>query len=252
MTKNIVIGVYRFLGFHICNHLLNQGNEVIGVEWDENTIEYRDEKAMLFSRNANFSLNTFQDKLHLGEECFICVSLYDYLDAESSLLLMKEVGKIVNRNSHPQSRILIFLPKEMNSELLKGINQWRKMLQINSTVQWIYVADLYGPWLANQSKMYFQQNMARAINIDDFCTGWEQLLELTQEEIYVVGEYQNDWREQLAQFFQKKVDDVPSQRDIEEPLATLTIQAHTSLYDGLQAMKEHEAKMKLFKEWNDI
>lgn len=251
MTKNIVIGAYRFLGFHICNHLLNQGHEVIGVEWDENTIEYRDEKAMLFSRNANFSLKTYQDKLHLDEECFIYISLYD-LHADESVQMMKEVGKIVSGSSHSQSRIFIFLPKKMTADLSREIDQWKKMPHINSNLQWIFVADLYGPWLSNQSNMDYQQNMARAINIDDFFAGWKQLIELTQEEIHVIGEYQTDWREQLAQFFQKQVDDIPTESDKLNPLATIIIQAQTRLFDGLQAMKEHETKMKLFQEWNDM
>ncbi|WP_042349512.1 hypothetical protein [Bacillus massiliigorillae] len=242
MTKNIVIGVYHFFGFHICNHLLNQGHEVIGVEWEECMAEYRDEKAMLFNRNANFTLKTLEDKLNLEQEHLICVNLYDHLETKDTNELWGKVVSILNQSSHPQSRILIFLPENMNSKM----NEWKQTLQTNSIIQWVYVGKLYGPWLAEQDYQELQ-SFSHAIYVDDFCKDWTRLLTLQKEEIHVVGEYQDGWREQLTKGINTEI---KNQEEISEP--TFMIQAYTSLRSGLQAMKDHEEKLKMLQEWNEL
>ena len=35
MQTSIVIGAFQFVGFHIAKYLLDQGEEVIGIDWED-------------------------------------------------------------------------------------------------------------------------------------------------------------------------------------------------------------------------
>ena len=73
---NVVYGVYRFLGFHICSYLLENGEEVAGYDW-EPADEQAEEKQLMIGRNANFSYCDEQWASESEAQLLIC--LFDYL-----------------------------------------------------------------------------------------------------------------------------------------------------------------------------
>ena len=55
MDKAIIVGVYEFIGFHLCEALLQEGIEVYGVNLPIDTSDHVvDEKRLLIGRNSNF------------------------------------------------------------------------------------------------------------------------------------------------------------------------------------------------------
>jgi UDP-glucose 4-epimerase len=58
LEKAIVMGVFNFIGNHLCSKLLNNGIKIYGIDVKSEQIEpdVKDEKLMSIGRNANFKL----------------------------------------------------------------------------------------------------------------------------------------------------------------------------------------------------
>ena len=55
MDKAIIVGVYEFIGFHLCEALLQEGIEVYGVDLPIDTSDHVvNEKRILIGINSNF------------------------------------------------------------------------------------------------------------------------------------------------------------------------------------------------------
>ncbi|MGM9923977.1 MAG: hypothetical protein ACI35R_07015 [Bacillus sp. (in: firmicutes)] len=251
MAKNIVVGVYRFLGYHLCCHLLDLGEEVIGIEMEEEVIADRDDKAMTFGRNANFVYQSLEEFTETDEESLVCICLLDYAMAgsQSWQRMRKKIGYIIEKCKAPRRRILIFLPYELDSDRQKEVEQLRNELRKQDNIQWIRMTDVYGPWLPEHVDIKAASCLPRALYIEDFCKEWDALLAIGQEEVTVTGELQEDWQEQIANFHSGE----PGNRhpDIMDSPDMLIIKAYTSLEDGLQAMREHQMKRRLFQNWRE-
>ena len=40
MQTSVVIGAFQFIGFHLAKYLLDQGEEVIGIDWEDERVKY--------------------------------------------------------------------------------------------------------------------------------------------------------------------------------------------------------------------
>ena len=80
MTATIVFGVYDFLGFHLCNHVLNEGNEVIGLQWLNNRDNEQEEMELQFGRNHNFTFFRDIAEVDFCENSLVCLNLYELMN----------------------------------------------------------------------------------------------------------------------------------------------------------------------------
>jgi len=260
MKKNIVFGVYQFLGFHICNYLLESGYEVVGSDWLESESENVEEKKQAFGRNANFSSHSGEwlenDKITM----YIC--LYDYLDNPSfSLKQLEEllacIDCIVEKCNHDGMQMVVFLPEHLDSSMKHSIDEWKLQSGRESMIRSIHLSELYGPWIPSykfiqkivkQEISVLKANMSKYIYIDDFFQNWKNIMTLRSKDIYVFGKQPNDWHLQLPQLL---VDENEDELERNSIVANLYIEAKTSLREGLQLVKEHNDKLEVLRNWQD-
>ena len=81
MQTYIVIGAYQFVGFYVTQYLLNQGEEVIGIDWtDSQASQYIiEEKELEIGRSANyiyFPINKLR-LLDISQQDTVFISCYD-------------------------------------------------------------------------------------------------------------------------------------------------------------------------------
>lgn len=235
MTKYIVVGVYQFLGFHLCNSLLEKGYEVCGVNWETKQTADVDEKAMLFDRNANFSFYPSFDSKMIEGETLLCFDGYHYSQSSQIEKALSEVGVLEGASEIEQLRVLLFISSrmEMDSE------QWMKRIQGYSNVQCIYVDDLYGPWLTEKDQNAIEEE-EQSIYVEDLCQEWMKIITLDAPFIHIMSE---DLREE------SKI--VEGNDENDESKIVVKIPIYTSRQVGLQAMKDHRQKLKLLHDWND-
>lgn len=261
MTKTIVIGAYSFLGFHISNQLLQDGQEVIGVEWDEEVLNEDEEKELLFGRNDNFTFLQEQHiQNHLAEVDLICISLYDYFLYNDSFMNILD-GKLeafLSNEVHCKGKVILFLPYQVKNDVRKALEKWKNRLIGEKSFSFVYISELYGPWLSNKSpllsprekKRETEINLARAIFIDDFFEKWNEILTNNQKEITVIGEYQENWRADFTDIYQLDGIDIGVEEEKQE-LGCLIVPAKTSLRKGLKELLEHQKKIQQLKKWTE-
>ena len=82
MDKAIIVGVYEFIGFHLCETLLQEGMEVYGVDLPIDTSDHVvDEKRLLIGRNSNFQEKDesfFSSFDFSQEDTFIFLDYYSF------------------------------------------------------------------------------------------------------------------------------------------------------------------------------
>ena len=54
MQTSVVMGAFQFVGFHLAKYLLDQGEEVVGIDWGDVSGEAIVDKEMEIGRNSNF------------------------------------------------------------------------------------------------------------------------------------------------------------------------------------------------------
>lgn len=262
MVDTIVFGTYRFLGYHLCNYFLEKGNQVIGIDFDSET-EDQDEKELIFGRNSNFSYCSINEGFELNEDRQIQVycSLYDYLKfgyEENVSMLMKSVKDLII--SIPIKEITVLLPLNMDGLKEVDLEGWRKEIELLSLCKWIYIPEIYGPWLPEISPLQVMMqtktqeetiDISRLIFIDDLLLNWKKILALKEKEVAVIGEVHKDWREQYSTLTQTDMEAYKIVKEHSTLFPQIIIPVKTSLVDGLQALREHNKKLQFLKQWKN-
>ncbi|WNS76853.1 hypothetical protein RRV45_07655 [Bacillus sp. DTU_2020_1000418_1_SI_GHA_SEK_038] len=168
MDRAIIIGTFKFLGFHFCRSLLEQGFEVIGIRFDHDEKDsYINDKRMEIERNANFyeeSLSNWLSKGEINDQTFLIFDHYDILetnqkecfDGDHSIEEYIIKNKMVKNDSRMISLFSIQSFLQMN-ETEKRILQRMNNLRV-------FLPTIYGPW--QPSPFLFQQYLLKTIDPD--------------------------------------------------------------------------------------
>lgn len=149
MDKAIIVGTYEFIGFHLCQSLLEQGVEVIGIHIPTNEDIFLEEKQLSIARNGNFTEKeeSYLYSLEPNQKNTVC-----FIDYFSYFMMHKEeqletLLKWWNELENPLPTVLVLpihfclIEKETNSE-----NFLCSLMNLIHQSQCFYMPTVYGPW----------------------------------------------------------------------------------------------------------
>ncbi|RFU63034.1 hypothetical protein [Bacillus sp. V59.32b] len=264
MELSIVLGAYQFIGFHVCKHLLDQGIEVLGVDWteDPDSDPIIEEKQLEIGRNSNFTylpLNQLQANEGTSKTTlFIC--WYDVIKARISMdegvkntipILM---NKFQERAERP--RIVLLYPLGIADEE-----------QICPADQIIYLPTIYGPW--QHENMVFEQGIRSnstaklksaiedeytldAIYIKDLLDSFENMLSQSEKKIIVRSSAADQWALAARELFDTPViDDVaPGQVGTKETAGYVyEVNNNITPKQGIERQRQHHKRQELLRRW---
>jgi hypothetical protein len=175
MQTSIVIGAFQFVGFHLAKYLLEQGEEVLGIDWEDRSDEIVIEKEMEIGRNSNFlyipihklrSISVVQPKI-------IYVSCYDlskHFMEDKEEIIQQVVAFLKEVEAKQHSQIMLLLPIEENRHDYDSILQ---VVEKSESAKLIFLPTIYGPW--QPKTMSFEaairqkeiSEIERAIKVED-------------------------------------------------------------------------------------
>lgn len=153
-----ILGVYEYLGYSLCQYMLDKGIEVEGIHFGKRQEHYFiEEKRLEIGRNANFSEIIFQDwnASSLGDILFI--SLYEE-ESLKKVFIEKLMKKVENINLNNQ-RIILILPAYLAKKHIVNEGWQQNLISFFEKKQCIvvevYLPTIYGPW--QPEEFFFQQ-----------------------------------------------------------------------------------------------
>lgn len=163
MERAAILGVYDFIGYSLCQYMLDNGVEIEGVHIANRHDDYfTEEKRLEIGRNANFSEITFNEWKTTGTNDLMILSLYDHFNkagtqGQFTKVLMK---KLENVDRSSQTLILIlpaYLAKKHEKLTDSVLDLLRFIEKMNLSVIEIYLPTIYGPW--QPEEYFFQQTI---------------------------------------------------------------------------------------------
>ncbi len=254
MDKAIIIGIYEYLGFHLCLKFLEQGIEVIGVdtEIDESDL-FIEEKKLSIGRNSNFTERDLSAlKLENG-----LVNTHIFIDYYSSYVRGEEanlVSAIENQVAGVEmTSLVMLLPIQMCGERVERRFPFLQSIEKDRKIKssFFYLPSIYGPWqpliFALQQSLYEPNKdlliserewTEDAVYIEDAITAICTNLEKKGRNRYVVRSMLKDnWRKLMGpdKIDKSKISSkFPAENDF------LILQAgETEPKEGTRKQKEH-------------
>lgn len=166
MDKAIIIGAFGFLGFSVCQAMLDEGVEVNAISVCEESDFFTEEKRMEIGRNANF----IENEKWLGngdshsETVPIIIPVCDfYIQGKESTLLETHFLKEELVSLSPKRySVTLLLPEQLereDSSIYQEVVKLKTRLNERGfSLQEVLVPTLYGPW--QPEECYFQQMLA--------------------------------------------------------------------------------------------
>jgi len=218
MNQAFVYNSYDFIGFELCNGLLEEGWIVFGHSGDLLTHEkeWGEEKRLLIGRNGNFhEVKDTPPKIEGPYTLFI--PLYDlYIKEETFVESVLSNHPLYSNN--PPSTIVLIIPKTMVHVWDKDekiFNQSYKQHQIQTIKFW--APTVYGRWqphpfLFAQSHYVKDENdlknvvddVTDAIYVKDFVSSMIETIQSTKTGEFLMKSNQDQEWERVAQLFMSK------------------------------------------------
>ena len=243
MPEHIVLSPYSFVGFEICNKLMEEGIEVIGVDLpvsvDPDPLE-KEEKELYLGRNSNFTIKKIEHIIdEIRNEYTFYISDVDIHDQA----WLKYTDEMPTRNN---DRVIHIVTDQ----------KWLKNRQISKRINTtIILPTVYGPWspentmfckCLHQTEFPFEQyeieEKRDAIYISDAITAIFNIVSLEQGIYEVESDIKDHWRLLLKELgYQIIVDDWnegnrgASRLDIKKYVAETKI----SPQEGIEIVKKH-------------
>ncbi|MED4207585.1 hypothetical protein [Neobacillus mesonae] len=274
MDKAIIIGVYNFVSFQLCQTLLNKGIEVKGIQIDSQTNLFLEEKRLEIGRNANYieeslpHLNKADGGEKSGKQPLI-LSVYDlYMQRHEKILedktVLNEIVHYLGQNKN-STNLVIIAPIQFlidNRSFITPFLARTRDLEMN--IQMIYLPTIFGPW---QPPIFmFQQAIASSYheaNITPSDREWTEdalfaadaaetmyeIIETGNPGSYLLESGKKGYWEQCAAYFDKNIKaseqriSVPMDREITRVKAKFL----TPISEAVTLQKEH---MKLLNNTN--
>ena len=271
METFIVIGAYQFLGYYLTQYLLNRGEEVIGVDWDDGQDPFiLEEKELEMGRNANFMhipLNKLA-LLDISGETTIYLSYYDMrkmsedpvgLLKNLEVCMKKHIGKI----QQDMPKIFVLMPIETEEEEERQVSS---AISRDGKVVNVYLPTIYGPW--QPETMSFEAGLCRyeekrlcetlaneytgdAIYVKDLIEAFDSIVVPGEKEIQVVSSIEDHWGKCANLIFPPEIlEACNGKRNEPKVIGTrVEVPCPTTPAEGVEQQKEHSKKYRLLKKW---
>lgn len=265
MELSIVIGAYQFIGFHLCKFLLEQGYEVLGVDWDKDPTpdSLIEEKQLEFGRNSNFHFMPIHElqKFPISNQTTIYICLYDYIKGNASG--DGHMNKAFQEMLHalPVADRTVFLyPLGLTGEEIKALKISKDPDKI------IYLPTIYGPW--QHDTMAFEQGVRGrgkaeikaalekeykldAIFVTDFLDCLDDILNHSEKTITIKSSKPNQWSLCARELFESDTvyEEIPVQREKETGAFVYLIKNTVEPEQGVKLQKKHYKRMETIGKW---
>ncbi len=272
MERAAIVGVYDYIGFSLCRHLLEAGVEIEGIHSTGKINDYfTEEKRLEIGRNANFSEIDIKNWEADGKDDFLFVALFEALQNRKETVDFPGtvIGELENNHSK-KTRTVVILPAYLafeDAKLKDTVDELNRFIDCkDSAFLTIFLPTIYGPW---QPEEFFFQQAMNCLSFDgreipDVCQ-WEwtydalyidDAIEAIKEmaESGVQGQYllssgeENRWMECAGELLGKER---PELRDTIDPMATRrssvkvkTIGKNEEIGRGLAKQKEQYARIQ--------
>lgn len=148
MQTSVVIGAFQFIGFHIAKYLLDLGEAVIGIDWEETSDEAMLYKEMEIGRNSNFLYIPLQSLHHTSviQPKTIYISCYDLSKsciADKQAIIQQIIAFLKAVEVNYDAQILLLLPIEEERSIFDPLLQ---VVEDNNAAKLVYAPTVYGPW----------------------------------------------------------------------------------------------------------
>ncbi|WP_110929081.1 hypothetical protein [Bacillus massiliglaciei] len=266
MHTSIVMGSYSFIGYYVTKHLLERGEAVIGLDWDECQDSFKEEKELEIGRNSNFSyvskkemsgcLQNFNGDIYIsGYELYHSGS---ESEAHEKIMQIEEIIEETGK----QCPIIMILPAW--TERMNYIDKFP--FWGNRDRKIIFLPTVYGPWQpeymsfqaaisgkTNQevTEILSKEYCREALYIEDIMCEFAELLKTEAKVIYVSGKQENSWRECAKLVMEEAV----YSNLINRSDAGISGQAHfclkssTTPREGIDRQTEHYHKIQQILKW---
>ncbi len=241
MPEHIVLSPFSFVGFELCNKLMEEGVEVIGVDlpiWVD-PLE-KEEKELFLGRNSNFTLKKQEQMIDERKgEFFLYISDID-VECEEWLEYIEKIPK-TNEDT--------FIYVVMDRDWLKND---RIPNRVNTT---IILPTIYGPWQPVDTffykcfsqdqfpfEQYVQEYRRDAIYISDASTVILTISRLDDGIFQVYTDIEKHWDLLLKEMgYQIMVDDVEMRNPISQNQGIQQYMAVTKIspHEGIDLVKKH-------------
>ncbi|WP_409304645.1 hypothetical protein [Peribacillus sp. SCS-155] len=255
----IILGALQFVGFHLSSHLLEQGYEVLGFDWEKDT-QLLEEKRLEIGRNANFTFSHVHEitKYAAHSKTNIIVCWYDIDKSPSSDIssIAKEINSwLFSLNSMPdQESPRVFFVGSLGTE--KKLSDYEPYMQV-------LLPTIYGPW--QHKSMVFQSGLQQkesgdirdkvareykedALYIRDFIEHFERISMLQQKNVIVQNARRGQWIECFKEVFHKAP---PPFQNTPEPMIEgflYEIENSITPNTGIALQRAHAKKIGLINE----
>jgi nucleoside-diphosphate-sugar epimerase len=273
MDKVIIYGTYDFLGFSLCEKLLDVGIQVCGIPLNEENSEvFLEDKKLLIGRNANFQEKTleiedipFQDE-SLKLKTITVISFYDiyYTKEDPFRTYEKIVTNICKQHSqHSLGQLICLFPIGFMHDFPKPlITQINLLNEQKIQPKNIYIPTVFGPWqpsaflfqqyllkdyLKSEPKLDNREFTSDAIYIKDIIDTIVQLMDSEEKVDYLIQSSIQDQWIKGANHLKVKEMDTKKQELVNiaasESIKIIKINESISITEGLELQKKHLSRL---------
>ncbi|WP_409291809.1 hypothetical protein [Peribacillus sp. SCS-37] len=261
MQKYIVVGNFRFFGFHLCKKLLEEGYEVVGIDWDSGDAAAFESKFLEIGRNGNFSylpMEKWNREENEDPEAGLLISYYDFI--KSGMTAGQEWNKLnaFSLVSGWAKQAVFFLPHGFSERIPADIFG-------HSNCRRVSLPTIYGPW--QPANMCFQAAIEGrskeeigeicksecredAIFAEDLMNLIPAILKDREQEISVWSDTPGSWLQCAEQVGMEHFPgDFPDRVPRGNSGNQLLVPALTTPEDGILKQTEHFMKFQQLSRW---
>jgi hypothetical protein len=161
LDKVCILGVYEFIGFHLCKRFLENGFSVEGVHLNTECDLFLEEKRLEVGRNANFNEKSFPLSGKNLETDVTIIPIYDwFMTYKESRKRFSEIIQYIK--NAPKTNFVFLLPIQMLTDSQdEGMEEARGFIEqtnnLAQSIQYYYLPTIFGPW--QPSSFLFQNEI---------------------------------------------------------------------------------------------
>ncbi|MCM3676986.1 hypothetical protein M3699_24980 [Peribacillus simplex] len=273
MQTNIVIGTYQFVGFYVTQYFLNQGEEVIGIDWaDSEASQYiMEEKELEIGRNSNylyFPINKLK-LLDISQQDTVFISCYDIQSGKMDKIdfligeIVSFIEKCKKNGKNETPNFVLFMPVEKDVSIFQSI---LSSIRGIDSAKIIFLPTIYGPW--QSEGMSFEAGINQleqsgikaaiaaeytgdALYITDFVNALDTVLTSSfDREIQLCSSIDDHWNKCAKLIFGDSMDSVTSQSTTKINKGTIfEVQSKLEPEEGIALQRKHNKRLNLLKTW---
>ncbi|CAH0201835.1 hypothetical protein SRABI84_01920 [Peribacillus simplex] len=272
MQTNIVIGTYRFVGFYVTQYLLNQGEEVIGIDWaDSEASQYiMEEKELEIGRNSNyiyFPINKLK-LLDIKQQDTVFISCYDIQSGKMDKIdfvigeIVSLIEKCKKNGKNETPNFVLFMPIEKDVSIFQSI---LSSIRGIDSAKIIFLPTIYGPW--QSEGMSFEAGINQleqsdikaaiaaeytgdALYITDFVNALEEVTSSSDRDIQLCSSIDDHWNKCAMLIFGESMDSVASQSTTKINKGTIfEVKSKLEPEEGIALQRKHNKRLNLLKTW---